>query len=154
MDEDEDINISDNHYNIDVTRTPDSEISPESAQTAERKQQEIDGKGAEKRRMFYMSSEENSEAMESPSEANGPSGTINFKLPMAREFEMNDYTADHADSSHNKENRLHSGGPNFVESELSKSWSPDSERTMNSVESDLEDSPNPLYKIRHESFLS
>ena len=147
------INVSDDHYNMEVTRSPDSETSPEGAQTSSRKNRETSMKDAEKRRMFYMSSEENSEAMESPSDPNVPSsGNVNsFKLPIAREFEMSDYNVEKSDSCRDNENRLHSKGPNFVESELSKSWSPDSERTS-SLDSEEEESPNPLYRIRHGSY--
>ena len=124
--------------------SPESEISPENM---------IRGKDAGKKRMFYMSSEENSEAMESPSEATIPAGTLNaFKLSTSREFELRDYKTETSNASQNKEEKLHSGGPNVVESELSKSWSPDSERTTSSLESDIEESPNPLYRIRHGSY--
>ena len=140
------ISIDDNHYDMeDEKMSPDSEISPENM---------VRGKDAEKKRMFYMSSEENSEAMESPSEANIPTGTLNtFKLPASRDYELRDYKSDNSSSaSQSREEKLHSGGPNMVESELSKSWSPDSERTTSSLESDFEESPNPLYRIRHGSY--
>ena len=153
LDETDDINISDNHYNMEVTRSPDSENSPEGAQTLARRNQETSGKGSERKHMFYMSSEENSEAMESPSEPNASLGTVNsFKLPLTREFEMHDYKVESFDSIQDKENRLHSGGPNVIESELSKSWSPDSERTTSSPDSEVVESPNPLYRIRHGSY--
>ena len=152
LDETDDITINDDHYNIEINRSPDSESSPEAARTLARKNQEISEKEAEKRRMFYMSSEENSEAMESPSDPNVPSGNVNpFKLPLTREFEMSDYNLENSSASHDKENRLQTRGPNFVESELSKSWSPDSERTTSSPDSE-EESPNPLYRIRHGSY--
>ena len=139
------ISIDDNHYDMeDEKMSPDSEISPENV---------VRGKDAEKKRMFYMSSEENSEAMESPSEANIPTGTLNtFKLPASRDYELRDYKSDNSSASQGREEKLHSGGPNVVESELSKSWSPDSERTTSSLESDFEESPNPLYRIRHGSY--
>lgn len=155
LDEDEvNIDINDDHYNMEITRSPDSEVSPEGARMSVRKEREFEGKEAEKKRMFYMSSEENSEVLESPSDSADRAGTLNaFKLPTNREFEMNDYKIEKSSPSHGKEQRLlQLGGPNVVESELSKSWSPDSERTNSSLESDLEESPNPLYRIRHGSY--
>lgn len=155
LDEDEvNIDINDDHYNMEITRSPDSEVSPEGARMSFKKEREFEGKEAEKKRMFYMSSEENSEVLESPSDSVDRAGTLNaFKLPTNREFEMNDYKIEKSSPSHGKEQRLlQLGGPNVVESELSKSWSPDSERTNSSLESDLEESPNPLYRIRHGSY--
>lgn len=154
LDEDDaNININDNHYNMEITRSPESEVSPEGARMSVNKDHDLNGKEAEKKRMFYMSSEENSEALESPSESAVPSGITNsLKLPIAKEFEMNDYKFDSSSTSQNKEHRLHSGGPNVIESELSKSWSPDSDRTNGSLESDVDESPNPLYRIRHGSY--
>lgn len=151
LDEDE-ISMNFNHYKMDVSssESPDTDSSPSFGETEAAKD-----KIAEKR-LFYVSSEENSEAIDSPSDphssgANNPN--INFKMPTVRDFELDDFkNGKKARHLRNKDNKsqFRTLGPNNYESEFSKSWSAESSQTDTSPES--EESPNPLYRIRHSSY--
>ncbi|XP_053409325.1 TBC1 domain family member 5-like isoform X3 [Mercenaria mercenaria] len=153
LDEDE-ISINDNHYKMDVSSSssPETDSSPDFVDI-----EPIPDKAAE-RRLFYVSSEENSEAIDSPSDTVSSSAqnpNINFKLPPLRDYEMEELKNDvRFKHSKYKDSRRQSrgSGPNQCESEFSKSWSAESSRTESSPDSEVEESPNPLYKIRHSSY--
>lgn len=133
---------------ISSSSSPDTDSSPGFVES-----EPVKDKAAEKR-LFYVSSEENSEAIDSPSDPVGASTTnpnINFKLPV-RDYEMEDLKGEGKFKHSKYKGQYRSSGPNQCESEFSKSWSADSSRTDTSPESEMEDSPNPLYKIRHSSY--
>ncbi|KAK6183313.1 hypothetical protein SNE40_010817 [Patella caerulea] len=121
LDEDE-ININDNHYKDDVViMTPDSDI----AMTAEHdNRRELLRK---RQKMFYQSSEENSENAESPESFNGV-------LRPRTEFELDDYE---------KHSKLRGG--NAARGNMSESTISESQTSLSS--GNMVDSPNPLYCI-------
>jgi hypothetical protein len=137
---------------VSSSTSPDTDSSPDFVDV-----EIVQDKSAE-RRLFYVSSEENSEAIDSPSDpvtgaAQNPN--INFKLPNLRDYEMEDLKCEGKfKHSKYKDGRRQSrgSGPNECESDFSKSWSAGSSRTESSPESEIEESPNPLYKIRHSSY--
>lgn len=137
---------------VSSSSSPDTDSSPDYVDV------EIVQDKAAERRLFYVSSEENSEAIDSPSDpisAGAHNPNINFKLPTLRDYEMEDFKGDGKfKHSKFKDGRRQSrgSGPNECESEFSKSWSAESSHTESSPDSELEDSPNPLYKIRHSSY--
>lgn len=148
LNEDE-ININFNHYKMDVSssESPDTDTSPDITKD----------KAAEKR-LFYVSSEENSEAIDSPSEpviSGAQIGNINFKLPAVRDYELEDFRIEtkykHARYKENK-GHFRKMGPSDCEPEFSKTWSGGSSQTDTSPESEVDESPNPLYRIRHTSY--
>ena len=114
---------------------------------------------ATERRLFYVSSEENSEAIDSPNEGSSSAvpGNMTFKLPPNKEFELEDIRSSSqssgAHSGNYREKKKDApywrqAGPNRAD--LSNSWSPDSDSPpdIQSPE-DMEESPNPLYTMRH-----
>ncbi|XP_055956766.1 TBC1 domain family member 5 isoform X2 [Patella vulgata] len=121
LDEDE-ININDNHYKDDVViMTPDSDI----AMTAEHdNRRELLRK---RQKMFYQSSEENSENAESPESFNGV-------LRPRTEFELDDYE---------KHSKLRGG--NATRNNMSESTISESQTSLSS--DNMVESPNPLYRI-------
>ncbi|KAL4228737.1 TBC1 domain [Mactra antiquata] len=151
LDEDE-ISMNFNHYKMDVSssESPDTDSSPGFSEAEITKDKIVE------KHLFYVSSEENSEAIDSPSDPSLTSGAnnpnINFKLPALRDFELDDFKSGRK-SRHfrNKDyiSQNRSSGPNNCESEFSKSWNGESSRDT-SPES--EESPNPLYRIRHNTY--
>ena len=157
LDEEEEITINYNHYKMEVSSiSPDSDMSPDRENTDNAKLAKSE-KGAQKR-IFYVSSEENSEAIDtSPSDPHGSgANNIHFKLPLQSDFELEDLkvSGNTRQSSAKRGKMFKTGGPDEIESEFSKSWSPDSTNTDISMESDLEESPNPLYRIRNSSYTT
>lgn len=149
LDEDE-ISINYNHFKPDssTSDSPVTDSSPDIPKAPPSHPSQNPGKAAE-RRLFYVSSEENSEAIESPSESINPV-TQNkvFKLPSNIEVELEELKS--ALGVGRKGASRKSSGPNNLESEFSKSWSPESESARTSPED--EESPNPLYRIRKSSY--
>ncbi|XP_052813221.1 TBC1 domain family member 5-like isoform X1 [Mya arenaria] len=185
MNNDEDIDIHFNHYKMDVSSSfssssaatdssPDLPDPPheshslsgatQSGRGSESAQMPrgYHGRGVTEKRLFYVSSEENSEAIDSPSEGGGSSainGNMTFKLPANKEFELEDIHVGGSGAngrSNRRENKKDSpysrqSGPNEVQTEFSHSWSPDSDspQALTSPDEDMEESPNPLYALRH-----
>ncbi|XP_052252707.1 TBC1 domain family member 5-like isoform X2 [Dreissena polymorpha] len=156
---DEDISISDDHYKMEVASSSTSPTTDSSPGALDSPDRGCQGNKATEKRLFYVSSEENSEAIDSPSEAGAVavgSGPINFGLPVNRIVEMEDLNAARYRGKDKRRNSPSRGksGPNNVESDFSNSWSPESGHSEmdQSPDSEMEESPNPLYRIRHSSY--
>ena len=145
---------------MEVSSTsPDSDLSPERVNQENGKPKNGKSEKGAQKRIFYVSSEENSEAIDSPSDplsSGADNSSANFRLPLQSDFELEDLkTSNKSRHSSSKKGRMYrNGGPDDFEAEFSQSWSPDSGKTDVSMDSDMEESPNPLYRIRHSSYTS
>ncbi|XP_067686091.1 TBC1 domain family member 5-like isoform X6 [Haliotis asinina] len=142
LDEDE-ICISDNYYKDELVTSPESDIagSITSSMTGSFHQpgaSKHSGKG-KRQKLFYMSSEENSEAADSPDSFNGVSH------PQGKDYELDNFMRKRA-----SKDSIASGGPQLmVESTVSDSGSQSSNtmQTHSSASDAFEVSPNPLYDM-------
>ncbi|XP_071104005.1 TBC1 domain family member 5-like isoform X2 [Haliotis cracherodii] len=143
LDEDE-ISISDNYYKDELVTSPESDIagSMTSSMTGSFHQHgagKHSGKG-KRQKLFYMSSEENSEAADSPDSFNGVSH------PQGKDYELDNFLRKRVASKDSST----SGGPQLmVESTVSDSGSQSSNtvQTHSSASDAFDVSPNPLYDM-------
>ncbi|XP_048236520.1 TBC1 domain family member 5-like isoform X4 [Haliotis rufescens] len=143
LDEDE-ISISDNYYKDELVTSPESDIagSMTSSMTGSFHQHgagKHSGKG-KRQKLFYMSSEENSEAADSPDSFNGVSH------PQGKDYELDNFLRKRVASK----DSYTSGGPQLmVESTVSDSGSQSSNtvQTHSSASDAFDVSPNPLYDM-------
>lgn len=145
--DDEEININYNHYKeISTSESLSTDSSPDAPVAQVAANTRGDSSGAAEKRLFYVSSEENSEVVDSPGDmSNQMTQNKVFKLPTKIEVELEELKS----SLSKRMGSRRGNGPN-CESEFSKSWSPDTDTTDTSPDTD--ECPNPLYRIRHSSY--
>ncbi|KAL3836821.1 hypothetical protein ACJMK2_022234 [Sinanodonta woodiana] len=127
--DEEELEISENYYKPEV-------VTEEMSQEAVKRSQFVahGEKGTQSKKLFYMSSEENSENLD-----NSPESPISHKVVESKEFELEDYRNIIIDSP------KHKGAHQFVDSSgsnVSKS------KFSSHAQECLEDSPNPLYNMK------
>ena len=145
LDADE-ISINFNHYKADSSVNSSTDSSPELSTSTKPSQDKTKTK---EKHLFYVSSEENSEAVDSPIEP-ASSASLNKILKLASNIDVELEELKTSYTYRKKMGGRKASGPNNCESDFSLSWSPETESVHASPDS--EESPNPLYRIRHSSY--
>ncbi|KAK3585053.1 hypothetical protein CHS0354_009904 [Potamilus streckersoni] len=135
--DEEELEISENYYKPEVVT---EEISQEAVKKSPSK---VNGEdGIQKKKLFYMSSEENSENLD-----NSPDSPVSRKLIESKEFELEDYRNNVKNSPKHKNSHHFVSEPSILGSNIPKSQFSSNAQDGPSQDC-LEDSPNPLYNLK------
>lgn len=158
MDEEGEINISDNYFHQVTTPGSDMAGPPEATNDVKKSASTSATQSKDRRqRMFYMSSGETSSAAESPESFNGVPGLSTSMMDghVNADFELGDLVTKRRSASMGAQGgnsasigpRSNSTGPNDDRESMGETSSQSSHATAGPLESDnVENSPNPLYR--------